>query len=281
MARILDGAACAKRIREQIKSEVQKLKIEPGLAVVLVGNNPASKIYVARKSTACKEAGFFTKTIQLPEKTKEKEVVEKIRELNADSRIHGILIQLPLPKQINVEHVLEAVEPTKDVDGFHSHNRGLLFSGTPRFVPCTPLGIMKLLEHYRIPVESKRAVVIGRSMTVGKPMAALLLHADATVTICHSKTKNMVEHTRNADILIVAAGKRNVVTEDMINRKGVIIDVGIHRDGGICGDVDEQVKQKAAAYSPVPGGVGPMTIAMLLYNTLHAAKMQKNIMRGL
>ena len=277
-AKILDGKAVAKHIRENIAKEVEKLKhegIHPGLAVVLVGNNPASIIYVRHKGEACRTAGIYSEEHRLPADTSETDLLGLIDKLNKDPRVHGILVQLPLPEQINKDHILKTISPDKDVDGFNEINMGRLMTGQDGLVPCTPLGIMKLLEHYRIQIEGKYAVVVGRSNIVGKPVAMMLLHRNATVTICHTRTKNMSEICRQADILIAAVGRSRMISGDMIKDGAVVIDVGINRldTGKLAGDVDyEGAAEKAAWITPVPGGVGPMTIAMLLYNTVKAAK---------
>ncbi len=278
-AKIMDGKAVAKSIREGLKEEIDRLKkedIHPGLAVVLVGNDPASAIYVRNKGEACRAAGIYSEEHTLPENTKESELLDLIHRLNNDPRIHGILVQLPLPSHINKDRVLKSVSPEKDVDGFHEINMGRLLTGQEGLVPCTPLGIMKLLEYYHIPVEGRFAVVVGRSNIVGKPVAMMLLQRNATVTICHTRTKNMAETCRMADILIAAAGKPGMITGEMIKDGAVVIDVGINRSdtGKLTGDVDfESASMKAGWITPVPGGVGPMTIAMLLYNTVKAAKL--------
>ena len=278
-ANIMDGKAVARSIREGLKEEVEGLKkkgIHPGLAVVLVGENPASMVYVKNKGEACRSAGIYSEEHKLPEEMKEADLLRLIDQLNKDSRIHGILVQLPLPAHINKERVLASVSPGKDVDGFHEINMGRLLIGQEGLVPCTPLGIMKLLEHYHIPVEGRFAVVVGRSNIVGKPVAMMLLQRNATVTICHTRTKNMGEVCRMADILIAAAGRPGMITADMIREGAVVIDVGINRldTGKLTGDVDfESASKRAGWITPVPGGVGPMTIAMLLYNTVKAAKM--------
>lgn len=278
-ANIMDGKAVARSIREGLKEEVEGLKkkgIHPGLAVVLVGENPASMVYVKNKGEACRSAGIYSEEHKLPEEMKEADLLSLINQLNKDPRIHGILVQLPLPAHINKERVLASVSPEKDVDGFHEINMGRLLIGQEGLVPCTPLGIMKLLEHYHIPVEGRFAVVVGRSNIVGKPVAMMLLQRNATVTICHTRTKNMEEVCRMADILIAAAGRPGMITADMIREGAVVIDVGINRldTGKLTGDVDfESVSKRAGWITPVPGGVGPMTIAMLLYNTVKAAKM--------
>ena len=278
-ANIMDGKAVARSIREGLKEEVEGLKkkgIHPGLAVVLVGENPASMVYVKNKGEACRSAGIYSEEHKLPEEMKEADLLRLIDQLNKDPRIHGILVQLPLPAHINKDHILASVSPAKDVDGFHEINMGRLLIGQEGLVPCTPLGIMKLLEHYHIPVEGRFAVVVGRSNIVGKPVAMMLLQRNATVTICHTRTKNMGEVCRMADILIAAAGRPGMITADMIREGAVVIDVGINRldTGKLAGDVDfESASKKAGWITPVPGGVGPMTIAMLLYNTVKAAKM--------
>ncbi|MBI5407475.1 MAG: bifunctional methylenetetrahydrofolate dehydrogenase/methenyltetrahydrofolate cyclohydrolase FolD [Nitrospirae bacterium] len=278
-ANIMDGKAVARGIREGLKEEVEGLKkkgIHPGLAVVLVGENPASMVYVKNKGEACRSAGIYSEEHKLPEEMKEADLLRLIDQLNKDPRIHGILVQLPLPAHINKERVLASVSPGKDVDGFHEINMGRLLIGQEGLVPCTPLGIMKLLEHYHIPVEGRFAVVVGRSNIVGKPVAMMLLQRNATVTICHTRTKNMGEICRMADILIAAAGRPGMITADMIRQGAVVVDVGINRldTGKLTGDVDfESASKRAGWITPVPGGVGPMTIAMLLYNTVKAAKM--------
>ena len=278
-ANIMDGKAVARNIREGLKEEVEGLKkkgIHPGLAVVLVGENPASMVYVKNKGEACRSAGIYSEEHKLPAETKEADLLGLINQLNKDPRIHGILVQLPLPAHINKDRILASVSPEKDVDGFHEINMGRLLIGQEGLVPCTPLGIVKLLEHYHIPVEGRFAVVVGRSNIVGKPVAMMLLQRNATVTICHTRTKNMGEVCRMADILIAAAGRPGMITADMIREGAVVIDVGINRldTGKLAGDVDfESASKKAGWITPVPGGVGPMTIAMLLYNTVKAAKM--------
>jgi len=278
-ANIMDGKAVARSIREGLKEEIEGLKkkgIHPGLAVVLVGENPASMVYVKNKGEACRSAGIYSEEHKLPEEMKEADLLRLIDQLNKDPRIHGILVQLPLPAHINKDRILASVSPEKDVDGFHEINMGRLLIGQEGLVPCTPLGIMKLLEHYHIPVEGRFAVVVGRSNIVGKPVALMLLQRNATVTICHTRTKNMGEVCRMADILIAAAGRPGMITADMIREGAVVVDVGINRldTGKLTGDVDfESASKRAGWITPVPGGVGPMTIAMLLYNTVKAAKM--------
>ena len=282
-AKIIDGNAVSKKIREEIREEVEKLKsvgVHPGLAVVLAGDNPASRVYVKNKGEACRSAGIHSEEHKLPADVKESELIDIINRLNKDPRINGILVQLPLPLHINKELVLKSISPDKDVDGFHEINMGRLFIGQEGLIPCTPFGIIKLLEYYNIPVEGKFAVVVGRSNIVGKPVAMMLLHRNATVAICHTRTKNLKEVCLMGDILIAAAGRQGMITGDMVKEGAVVIDVGINRmdNGKLTGDVDfESAVKKAGWITPVPGGVGPMTIAMLLYNTLKAAKMgQRN-----
>ncbi|MCH8013728.1 MAG: bifunctional methylenetetrahydrofolate dehydrogenase/methenyltetrahydrofolate cyclohydrolase FolD [Candidatus Dadabacteria bacterium] len=279
MAEIIDGKKVSEHIRSQIAEGVEKLKqetgITPGLAAVLVGDDPASEIYVRNKRRACSNAGIYSEEHKLPLETTEQELLTLVDKLNNDPKIHGILVQLPLPDHINVTKVLRAVSPLKDVDGFHPYNVGLLVEGNPRFIPCTPHGIIKMLEFYNIDISGKQVVVVGRSNIVGKPVSMLLLHRHATVTVCHSRTKPLDEVTRRADILVVAIGRANFITADMVKEGAVVIDVGINRneEGKLTGDVDfEAVSQKASYITPVPGGVGPMTISMLLWNTLESAK---------
>jgi len=279
MAEIIDGKKVSEHIRSQIAEGVEKLKretgITPGLAAVLVGDDPASEIYVRNKRRACSNAGIYSEEHKLPLETTEEELLTLVDKLNNDPKIHGILVQLPLPDHINVTKVLRAVSPLKDVDGFHPYNVGLLVEGNPRFIPCTPHGIIKMLEFYNIDISGKQAVVVGRSNIVGKPVSMLLLHRHATVTVCHSRTKPLDEVTRRADILVAAIGRANFITADMVKEGAVVIDVGINRneEGKLTGDVDfEAVSQKASYITPVPGGVGPMTISMLLWNTLESAK---------
>lgn len=276
-ARIIDGKAIAQEVRAEWKVAADTLKargITPGLAVIIVGEDPASRVYVANKVKACAELGLHSEHIALPPDTTEAALLEKIAELNMNPKIHGILVQLPVPKHINSSKVLEAINPAKDVDGFHPANVGLLVTGNARFVPCTPCGAMKLLEKSGVNIEGKHAVVVGRSNIVGKPMALLLLQHNATVTICTSKTVDLAKFTRDADILVVATGKAKMITGDMIKPGAAVIDVGINRmpDGKLCGDVDFDSASKIAGWiTPVPGGVGPMTITMLVANTIHAA----------
>ncbi len=279
MAKIIDGKKVSEHIRAQIAEGVEKLKAEtditPGLAAVLVGDDPASEIYVRNKRKACANAGMYSEEHKLPAETTEQELLNLVDRLNNDPNIHGILVQLPLPDHINETKVLRAVSPLKDVDGFHPYNIGLLVEGYPRFISCTPHGIIKMLEFYNIDITGKEAVIVGRSNIVGKPVSMLLLHRHATVTICHSRTKPLDEVTRRADILVAAIGRANFITGDMVKEGAVVIDVGINRneEGKLTGDVDfEAVSQKASYITPVPGGVGPMTISMLLWNTLESAR---------
>lgn len=273
---IMDGRAVAKAWKEKLAEQVAQKKrmgVTPHLAVVLVGENPASQVYVRNKENACHKAGIRSTVIRLDETCAQEELENVVRALNADDSVHGILVQLPLPGHLDEARVLALINPDKDVDGFHAMNSGRLMNGQPRFVPCTPLGVMKLLEAYDIPVEGKHAVVIGRSNIVGKPMAMLLLAQNATVTICHSRTQNLDEITRQADILVAAVGKPGFVKPTMVKPGAVVIDVGINRvDGKIVGDVAPEAAEVAGFLTPVPGGVGQMTIAMLLANTLEAAQ---------
>ncbi|HHT51298.1 MAG TPA: bifunctional methylenetetrahydrofolate dehydrogenase/methenyltetrahydrofolate cyclohydrolase FolD [Eubacteriaceae bacterium] len=274
--KILDGKGLAKDIREKIKAEVNNIKIAkgivPGLAVVLVGQDPASVSYVSMKERACLEGGFYSEVHRLDEDTSQGEILSLIDELNNNDKIHGILVQLPLPGNIDEKIVNERIEPKKDVDGFNPINLGKLFLKTPGFIPCTPKGIIRLLKHYDISIEGKNAVVVGRSDIVGKPTATLLLHENATVTLCHSRTKNLSSYTKEADILVSAIGKPNFITSSMVKKGAIIIDAGTSKVGNkLVGDVDFQgVIEKVDKITPVPGGVGPMTIAMLLENTLEA-----------
>ncbi len=273
----IDGREVAKKWKENAAQRAQALTekgVTPHLAVIVAGDNPASQVYVRNKENACLRAGIRSTILRLPESCTQEELEGAVAALNADQGVHGILVQLPLPKGLDEARVLALIDPEKDVDGFHAMNTGKLMSGQPGFVPCTPLGVMKLLEAYNIPTRGRHAVVIGRSNIVGKPMAMLLLAADATVTICHSKTENLADITRQADILVAAVGRANFVTGDMIKPGATVIDVGINRvDGALVGDVNaEEAAQKAAYLTPVPGGVGQMTIAMLLSNTLDAAE---------
>jgi methylenetetrahydrofolate dehydrogenase (NADP+)/methenyltetrahydrofolate cyclohydrolase len=278
-AHIIDGKALAQTIREGIAEEVRVLEkdtgITPGLAAVLVGDDPASAVYVKNKKIACEKAGLYPQEHLLPESTTQEALLKLIHQLNEDSRIHGILVQLPLPPAIDSQAILQAVSPEKDVDGFHPVNVGRLVEGNPVFIPCTPKGVLQMIDSTGQDIAGKRAVVIGRSNIVGKPVAMLLLHRHATVTICHSRTKDLPGVVREADIVIAAIGKPRFVTADMVKEGAVVIDVGINRlaDGKLVGDVDfDRVKERAGWITPVPGGVGPMTIAMLLQNTLESAK---------
>jgi len=283
MSELIDGKLVSESVRDEISQHVEKLgketRIIPGLAAVLVGDNPASEIYVRNKRKACVKVGIYSEEHKLASKTTEEELLKLVEQLNNNPKIHGILVQLPLPDHINESTILRAVSPLKDVDGFHPYNVGLLVEGNPRFVSCTPGGIMKMLDYYNIEIQGKQAVIVGRSNIVGKPVSMLLLHRHATVTICHSRTKPLSEVTRRADILVAAIGRANFITGDMIKQGAVVIDVGINRkdDGKLTGDVDfEAVREKASYITPVPGGVGPMTIAMLLYNTYLSAKNSAN-----
>ena len=275
-ATLIDGRAVAKAFKEEIAqrtAEMIEKGVHPHLAVVLVGENPASQVYVRNKENGCIKAGIRSTVIRLDENCTQEELEKTVTALNEDASVHGILVQLPLPKHLDEARVLRLIDPDKDVDGFHAMNSGRLMNGQPGFVPCTPLGVMKLLESYGINPGGKHAVVIGRSNIVGKPMAMLLLGANATVTVCHSRTQNLAEMTRQADILVAAVGRANFVTADMVKPGAAVIDVGINRvDGQIVGDVDFNAVSEVAGYiTPVPGGVGQMTIAMLLANTLDAA----------
>jgi methylenetetrahydrofolate dehydrogenase (NADP+)/methenyltetrahydrofolate cyclohydrolase len=280
-AQLLDGAALAQRIRTEVAEQAARLSGQgtpPGLAVLLVGDDPASAVYVKHKVKDCEEAGLRSVLQRLPADTPEAELLARIRALNADPAIHGILVQLPLPAHLDAQRVIETISPLKDVDGFHVASAGALMTGQPGFVPCTPLGVMKLLAHAGVELAGAEAVVVGRSNIVGKPQAMLLLQASATVTICHSRTRDLAAHCRRADVLVVAAGRARMITGDMIKLGAVVIDVGMNRipdgpqAGRLCGDVDfDSALAVAGAITPVPGGVGPMTRAMLLVNTLEAA----------
>ncbi|GKS57244.1 bifunctional protein FolD [Nitrospira sp.] len=278
-AQIIDGKALAQQIRERIANDCADLlatkHVRPGLAAILVGDDPASHIYVRNKEKACEAAGIYVDEHKLPASTSQAELLRLIDKMNVDPRIHGILVQLPLPKQIDSKIVLEAVSPQKDADGFHPYNFGRLVEGSPTVEACTPKGVIKMIESTGVAIEGKRAVVLGRSNIVGKPVALMLLQRNATVTVCHSKTNDLPAVCREADILVVAIGKARFVTADMVRDGAMVIDVGTNRlpDGKLAGDVDyEPVNQKAGWISPVPGGVGPMTIAMLLDNTLESAQ---------
>jgi len=281
MANIIDGKLVSASVRASVAAEVAKLKeegIEPSLAVILVGNDPASAVYVRNKQKACIETGIKPIQITMPEDTEESALLDKIDELNADDTVHGILVQLPLPKHISEKKVIERISPKKDVDAFTHESVGRIVEGKYSFLPCTPAGIMKLLEYYEVDIQGKECVIIGRSNIVGKPMALLMLNASGTVTVCHSKTKDLSEVTKRADILVVAIGKAEFVTADMVKEGAVVVDVGINRmsDGKLKGDVEfESVSRVASLITPVPGGVGPMTISMLMQNTALAAKNSK------
>ncbi|HLG20378.1 MAG TPA: bifunctional methylenetetrahydrofolate dehydrogenase/methenyltetrahydrofolate cyclohydrolase FolD [Bdellovibrionota bacterium] len=282
---ILDGKALAAKIHGEIKRDIEAFTketgIRPGLAAVRVGVNEASRVYVNRKAKACNEVGIYSKKIELPEDTSEKALLEVVDSLNRDKEIHGILVQLPLPKQISTDRILAAVDVEKDVDGFHIFNVGRLAAGQPGLVPCTPLGVIRILEEYDIPIEGAEAVIVGRSQIVGKPVAQLLLARHATVTICHSRTKDLPEVCRRADILVAAIGKAEMIRGDWVKKGATVIDVGINRkkeDGTLVGDVAfHEAEERAGWITPVPGGVGPLTIAMLLSNTLKAAKERARI----
>lgn len=277
-AQIIDGKALAEELRQSFKSRVEALTAQghrPGLVVILVGEDPASQVYVKNKVNGCQAIGMHSEKITYAADVAQDVVLAKIAELNADPSIHGILVQLPLPAQFDEEKVLEAIAADKDVDGFHAENVGALSQGAPRFIPCTPYGVMKMFEKGGVDLSGKEAVVIGRSNIVGKPMAMLLINAGATVTVCHSRTRDLKFHTTRADILVAAVGKAKFVTGDMIKPGAVVIDVGINRlpDGKLCGDVDyDSCLPLAGQLTPVPGGVGPMTITMLLANTIEAAE---------
>ncbi|MGB7970790.1 MAG: bifunctional methylenetetrahydrofolate dehydrogenase/methenyltetrahydrofolate cyclohydrolase FolD [Candidatus Deferrimicrobiaceae bacterium] len=280
-AHLIDGKAIGAAVRAEIKERVGEFSartgIKPNLVTVLVGDDPASRIYVRNKGKACHEAGMLSQQIDLPATLPENDLLALVAELNADPAVHGILVQLPLPDHINESRVIEAISPDKDVDGFHPMNAGRLLSGGPCFVPCTPLGIMKMLDHESVSLKGKHAVVVGRSNIVGKPVALLLLARHATVTICHSRTKDLPAVVRSADVVVAAVGKAEMIRGDWLSPGAVVIDVGINRlpDGKLVGDVAfEEAKEVAGKITPVPGGVGPMTITMLLHNTLEAADRQ-------
>lgn len=278
MAKIIDGKLISSQIREEIAQKVieynKKTGKLPGLAVIIVGEDPASQVYVRNKKKACEQVGFYSRVYELPQTTTQKELNDLVQKLNGDEQIHGILVQLPLPKHLNEEEVLLKIDPQKDVDAFHPYNVGRITIGNPKFLPCTPAGIMQLLLRSGIEIAGKECVVVGRSNIVGKPMALLLLAENGTVTVCHSKTRELADVCRRADILVAAIGKADFFTGDMIKEGAVVIDVGMNRraDGKLTGDVDfASVEPKASYITPVPGGVGPMTITMLLQNTLWAA----------
>lgn len=284
MAKIIDGKAVSAKVKAEVKAETEILAqkgIKIGLAVVIVGDNPASRVYVNNKKKACAEVGFESFEYALPELTTQEELLDLVDKLNKDDKVNGILVQLPLPKHINETAVINMIIPEKDVDAFHPENVGHIMIGDFKFLPCTPAGVMELIADTGIDVCGKNCVVIGRSNIVGKPMSMLLLHKNGTVTVCHSKTKNLKEICSNADILVAAVGKANFVTSDMVKEGAVVIDVGMNRleDGKLCGDVDfAACSEKAGYITPVPGGVGPMTIAMLMKNTLTAAKIKHSVM---
>lgn len=274
---IIDGKAVSLAVKERVRDEIKEKNLKIGLAVVIVGNNQASRVYVNNKKKACEFCGITSYEYALPEETREEELLELVDTLNGDANINGILVQLPLPKQIDEKKIIEHISPNKDVDAFHAVNVGKIMIGDYAFLPCTPAGVMELIHSTGTEISGKECVVIGRSNIVGKPMAMLLLHENATVTVCHSKTKNLPEVCRRADILVSAVGRANFVTPDMVKEGAVVIDVGMNRneEGKLCGDVDfEKVKDKCSFITPVPGGVGPMTIAMLMENTLRAKKLQ-------
>lgn len=278
-ARVLDGKALAASIRAAVKERIAAARVRPGLAVILAGDDPASRVYVRNKTRACEEAGVHSLQIDYPADVSQEELLARIRALNADPAIHAILVQLPLPKHLDAARILQAVAPEKDADGFHESNLGALVAGRPRFVPCTPAGIVRMLDAARIPIAGRHAVIIGRSNIVGKPLALLLLQRDATVTICHSRTADLAAEARRADILVAAVGRPKLVGPAFVKPGACVVDVGINRlpDGSLAGDVDfHAVREVAGWMTPVPGGVGPMTIAMLLENCLHAATGQSS-----
>ncbi len=285
MAEIINGKEISAKVKAEVKSEILSLKekgIQAGLAVVIVGNNPASRVYVNSKKKACEEVGINSYEYALPEETTQDELIKLVEELNADEKVDGILVQLPLPEHIDENAIINAISPQKDVDAFHPFNVGKIMIGEYNFLPCTPAGVMELIKSAGIELSGKDCVVIGRSNIVGKPMAMLLLHENATVTICHSKTRDLKGICSKADVIVAAVGRANFVTADMVKDGAVVIDVGINRlsDGKLCGDVDfENVKEKAGYITPVPGGVGPMTIAMLMKNTLTSAKLKAGLKR--
>jgi methylenetetrahydrofolate dehydrogenase (NADP+) / methenyltetrahydrofolate cyclohydrolase len=279
LAKIIDGKSLAASVRAEQKNAIAALAargVRPGLAAILVGNDPASRVYVRNKARACEETGLRSEIHTLPEDIAETALLERVAQLNADPRVHGIVVQLPLPRHLDASRVLATVSPKKDVDGFHAVNLGALLQGRPGFVPGTPAGVMRLLEHAGVPLAGKNATIVGRSTIVGKPLALLLLQKDATVTICHSKTLDLAATTRQADVLIAAVGRAKLVTAGMVKPGACVIDVGINRlaDGTLAGDVDfEPVRAVAGSITPVPGGVGPMTVAMLIVNTIRAAEL--------
>ena len=280
---LLNGKELAQKLQQEMTQEVTELKekgLQPGLAVILVGEDPASQVYVRNKERAANNIGMYSVVYRLPETTSEADLIAKIEELNHDDKVHGILVQLPLPKHINEDLVLDTIDPAKDVDGFHPMNLGNLFAGKPTMIPCTPAGIMELIKLSGIDLAGKNAVIIGRSNIVGKPMAHLLLQANATVTICHSKTKDLPKVAKQADVLVVAIGRANFVTADFVKEGAVVIDVGINRDENnkVTGDVKfDEVAPLTSYITPVPGGVGPMTITMLMRQTIDAAKRKENV----
>lgn len=284
MAKIIDGKQTAADIRREIAAEVETIKEKtgraPGLAVILVGDDPASQVYVRNKAKDCEETGIYSVVERLPSETTEEELIALVKKLNGDELIDGIIVQLPLPKHLNSEVIINNIAVDKDVDAFHPYNVGKIMIGDYNMLPCTPAGVMELLERCGVEVSGKNCVVVGRSNIVGKPQAMLLLHKNGTVTVCHSRTKDLAEVTRKADILVVAVGKAKMITGDMIKEGAVVIDVGMNRDadGKLCGDCDfDSCEKKASFITPVPGGVGPMTRVMLLKNTLSAAKRKLNI----
>jgi methylenetetrahydrofolate dehydrogenase (NADP+)/methenyltetrahydrofolate cyclohydrolase len=283
MSCLINGKEVSQKVKESVKSETIKLQskgIGVGLAVVIVGDNPASRVYVNAKKKACEEVGFNSYEYALPAETTQQELLDLVDVLNKDEKVNGILVQLPLPFHIDENSIINSISPEKDVDAFHPFNVGKIMIGEYSFLPCTPAGVMELIDSTGVEISGKNCVVIGRSNIVGKPMSMLLLHKSGTVTICHSKTKNLKEVCAEADILVVAIGRANFVTADMVKEGAIVIDVGMNRleNGKLCGDVDfEAVKEKAGYITPVPGGVGPMTIAMLMKNTLTSAKNKNNI----
>lgn len=280
MAVKIDGKEVSERVKQEIKAEIERDGLNIGLAVVIVGDNQASRVYVNNKKKACEVCGIKSYEYALPEDTTEEELLELVETLNTNVNVNGILVQLPLPKQINEEKILESISPLKDVDAFHAENVGKIMIGSYNFLPCTPAGCMELIHSTGIDISGKECVVIGRSNIVGKPMAMLLLHENATVTICHSRTKDLAEVCRRADILVAAVGRADFVTSDMVKDGAVVIDVGINRnaEGKLCGDVKfDEVEPKASYITPVPGGVGPMTIAMLMKNTVKAKRIQAEL----